>query len=251
MVRQSRGADGDRRLHVRGSGPCGRPGGRHRYARRRSIRRRRCANRCGRPSGPCPARSARCSSATFPRSSPTSSSPPSRPPRSVVFASMYSRRSALSALAQNLDPATVAKTQAFLASDLGKRMVADDVASATMGQDNIDKVMNGEHHGALDAEARCGGREDREGDAFDRVDRGCLPEHGSGRGGRYGHRVRPGSNQHRRARQEIRRRRARGARGQHARAHAPLSSVFLPGHERCGSQAPAVVPRSRRPGSAT
>ncbi|HEY3852437.1 MAG TPA: hypothetical protein VGL87_15790 [Steroidobacteraceae bacterium] len=52
--------------------------------------------------------------------------------------------SALSALAQNLDPSTVAKTQAFLSSDLGKRMVADDLASATMGQANIDKVMNGE-----------------------------------------------------------------------------------------------------------
>jgi hypothetical protein len=51
---------------------------------------------------------------------------------------------ALSSLAQNLDQATVVKTQAFLSSDLGKRMVADDVASATMGQQNIDKVMNGE-----------------------------------------------------------------------------------------------------------
>src|SRR5271155_2614764 len=51
--------------------------------------------------------------------------------------------SALSALARNLDASTVAKTQAFLSSDLGKRMVADDVASATLGQANIDKVMNG------------------------------------------------------------------------------------------------------------
>ncbi len=51
---------------------------------------------------------------------------------------------ALSALAQNLDAATVSKIEAFLSSDLGRRMVADDVASAAMGQDNIDKVMNGE-----------------------------------------------------------------------------------------------------------
>jgi hypothetical protein len=51
---------------------------------------------------------------------------------------------ALSALAQNLDPPTVAKAQVFLSSDLGKRMVADDVASASLGQDNIEKVMNGE-----------------------------------------------------------------------------------------------------------
>jgi hypothetical protein len=51
---------------------------------------------------------------------------------------------ALAALAQNLDPGTLAKAEAFLASDLGKRMVAADVASATMGQENIDKVMNGE-----------------------------------------------------------------------------------------------------------
>ncbi len=51
---------------------------------------------------------------------------------------------ALAALAHGLDAATVAKTQAFLQSDLGKRMVADDVASATMGETNIDKVMSGE-----------------------------------------------------------------------------------------------------------
>ena len=50
---------------------------------------------------------------------------------------------ALSALAQNLDPGTVAKTEAFLSSDLGKRMVADDVASAAMGQEAIEKVMDG------------------------------------------------------------------------------------------------------------
>jgi uncharacterized protein DUF2059 len=51
---------------------------------------------------------------------------------------------ALSALAQNLDSTAVAKTQAFLTSDLGKRMVAADVAAATMGEDAIDKVMSGE-----------------------------------------------------------------------------------------------------------
>jgi hypothetical protein len=51
---------------------------------------------------------------------------------------------ALSALAQNLDAAGIAKIEAFLQSDLGKRMVADDVASATMGEANIDKVMSGE-----------------------------------------------------------------------------------------------------------
>jgi hypothetical protein len=51
---------------------------------------------------------------------------------------------ALNALAQNLDAAGIAKIEAFLQSDLGKRMVADDVASATMGEANIDKVMSGE-----------------------------------------------------------------------------------------------------------
>jgi Uncharacterized protein conserved in bacteria (DUF2059) len=51
---------------------------------------------------------------------------------------------ALAALAANLDATALAKTQAFLQSDLGKRMVADDVASATMGEANIDKVMSGE-----------------------------------------------------------------------------------------------------------
>lgn len=51
---------------------------------------------------------------------------------------------ALAALAQHLDAQTVAKTEAFLASDLGRRMVADDVAAAALGQEKIDKVMNGE-----------------------------------------------------------------------------------------------------------
>jgi hypothetical protein len=51
---------------------------------------------------------------------------------------------ALSALAQNLDAAGIPKIEAFLQSDLGKRMVADDIASATMGEANIDKVMSGE-----------------------------------------------------------------------------------------------------------
>jgi hypothetical protein len=51
---------------------------------------------------------------------------------------------ALSAFAQNLDPVTVAKAQAFLTSDLGKRMVAADLAAASLGEANIDKIMNGE-----------------------------------------------------------------------------------------------------------
>ena len=51
---------------------------------------------------------------------------------------------ALNALAQNLDAPSVAKIQVFLASDLGKRMVAGDVEAATMGEANIDKVMNGQ-----------------------------------------------------------------------------------------------------------
>src|SRR5579862_6329553 len=50
---------------------------------------------------------------------------------------------ALNALARNLDAPSVGKIQAFLASDLGKRMVAADVEAATMGEDNIDKVMSG------------------------------------------------------------------------------------------------------------
>jgi hypothetical protein len=50
---------------------------------------------------------------------------------------------ALKAFASHLDPATVAKTEVFLASDLGRRMVAADVALATLGEENIDKVMNG------------------------------------------------------------------------------------------------------------
>jgi hypothetical protein len=51
---------------------------------------------------------------------------------------------ALQAFADHLDSATVTKSEAFLASDLGRRMVTADVALATLGETNIDKVMNGE-----------------------------------------------------------------------------------------------------------
>jgi Uncharacterized protein conserved in bacteria (DUF2059) len=50
---------------------------------------------------------------------------------------------ALSALAANLDPASVKKSQAFLESDLGRRMVAADVAAAQLDEASIDKVMDG------------------------------------------------------------------------------------------------------------
>jgi hypothetical protein len=51
---------------------------------------------------------------------------------------------ALAVFASNLDPATVKKTEAFLSSDLGKRMVAADVAVSSLDQAEIDKVMNGD-----------------------------------------------------------------------------------------------------------
>jgi hypothetical protein len=51
---------------------------------------------------------------------------------------------ALSAFAANLDASTVKKTEAFLSSDLGRRMVAADIATATFEEAKIDKIMNGE-----------------------------------------------------------------------------------------------------------
>jgi hypothetical protein len=51
---------------------------------------------------------------------------------------------ALNALAANLDADTVKKTEAFLSSDVGKRMVAADVALAAMDEDKLDKIMSGE-----------------------------------------------------------------------------------------------------------
>jgi hypothetical protein len=51
---------------------------------------------------------------------------------------------ALSALAANLDVDTVKKVEAFLSSDLGKRMVSADVALANLGEEQLDKVMSGE-----------------------------------------------------------------------------------------------------------
>ena len=51
---------------------------------------------------------------------------------------------ALNALAANLDVATEKKTEAFLESDLGRRMVAADVATAALDEPTIDKIMNGD-----------------------------------------------------------------------------------------------------------
>jgi hypothetical protein len=51
---------------------------------------------------------------------------------------------ALSALAANLDSDTAKKAAAFLSSDLGKRMVAADVALANLEEDKLDKIMSGE-----------------------------------------------------------------------------------------------------------
>jgi hypothetical protein len=51
---------------------------------------------------------------------------------------------ALASFASSLDPATVKKTKGFLSSELGKRMVAADVAVSSLDQADIDKVMNGD-----------------------------------------------------------------------------------------------------------
>src|SRR3984893_15267562 len=51
---------------------------------------------------------------------------------------------ALQALADHLDATTVKRTEAFLTSDLGRRMVTADIALATFGETNIDKVMTGQ-----------------------------------------------------------------------------------------------------------
>jgi hypothetical protein len=51
---------------------------------------------------------------------------------------------ALSTLAANLDPATAKKSEEFLLSDLGRRMVAADAATAALEEPQIDKIMKGE-----------------------------------------------------------------------------------------------------------
>jgi hypothetical protein len=50
---------------------------------------------------------------------------------------------ALSALAANLDAATVKKAEEFLLSDLGRRMVTADLATAALEEATIDKIMDG------------------------------------------------------------------------------------------------------------
>jgi hypothetical protein len=45
---------------------------------------------------------------------------------------------ALAVFAANLDPDTVKRTEAFLAGDLGRRMVAADVAIAGLDQSELD-----------------------------------------------------------------------------------------------------------------
>jgi len=51
---------------------------------------------------------------------------------------------ALHALAENLDASTVKKSEAFLLSDLGRRMVAADVATSALEEAEMDKIMNGD-----------------------------------------------------------------------------------------------------------
>jgi hypothetical protein len=51
---------------------------------------------------------------------------------------------ALSALAANLDAATEKRAEEFLSSDLGRRMVAADTATAGLEEAKIDKIMKGE-----------------------------------------------------------------------------------------------------------
>ena len=51
---------------------------------------------------------------------------------------------ALSAFAANLDADTLKKAEAFLATDTGKRMVAADLALASLSDTDADKVMNGD-----------------------------------------------------------------------------------------------------------
>jgi hypothetical protein len=50
---------------------------------------------------------------------------------------------ALAALAADLDAATVAKSTAFLGSELGRRMVAADVAIAELDEPTIGRIMDG------------------------------------------------------------------------------------------------------------
>jgi hypothetical protein len=51
---------------------------------------------------------------------------------------------ALSALAANLDADTVKKSEAFFTSELGKRMVAADVALASFDETTLNKIMSGD-----------------------------------------------------------------------------------------------------------
>jgi hypothetical protein len=51
---------------------------------------------------------------------------------------------ALKAFAAHLDADTVKKSEAFLASDVGKRMVAADLGLASLSDADADKVMNGD-----------------------------------------------------------------------------------------------------------
>jgi hypothetical protein len=51
---------------------------------------------------------------------------------------------ALNALAANLDAASAKKISAFLEGDLGRRMVAADVATAMLPEPTVDQIMSGE-----------------------------------------------------------------------------------------------------------
>ncbi len=127
---------------------------------------------------------------------------------------------ALQALADNLDPVTVAKAQAFLASDLGKRMVAADVAEALLGEEVSDKILSGELAAPSTPKRDLHHREIGACHPLHRIAGADLSRHGRGRSHRHGHRLRPGPEGRRRAGAKDRRSQPRGIGGEHAGADA-------------------------------
>ena len=179
---------------------------------------------------------------TSPRKLSDSNSRRSRPPRSAAFASTCSRRLRSRALAENLDPPTVAKVQAFLASDLGRRMVAADVAEARGGRRDQRQDHERRSRGALDAEARravreTGARDPRSTESPVQI----YLSHGRGRGHRYRHRLRPGP-------ESVAERRARNGEASRAELEesmrVPMRKILAYRYRTlsdCGSQAHAGV----------
>ena len=158
---------------------------------------------------------------------------------------------ALSAFAANLDADTLKKAEAFLVTDTGKRMVAADVALASLERRGCRQGHERRHLRSQHTATRCLVRETGARRALCRVHGADSRDHGYGRRGRNRGRVGDGSRTRRTTRSQIRRSQSPNHGREHARTLAALSGIRLSQLERRGFEARVVILCNRRPASNT